>query len=75
MDEIKTDPLELAAGWIIAGKSTVLATVIDTWGSSPRPVGSHLVVNIDGEFAGSVSHSLAQGECKWSSAEECFRFV
>ena len=62
MDEIITDPLKLASKWISAGKSTVLATVIDTWGSSPRPVGSHLVVNIDGEFAGSVSGGCIENE-------------
>jgi xanthine dehydrogenase accessory factor len=41
--------------WRNAGKQVALATVIRTWGSSPRPAGSHLVVTDDGYFIGSVS--------------------
>jgi xanthine dehydrogenase accessory factor len=41
--------------WQEAGESAALATVIQTWGSSPRPAGSHMAVRADGVFAGSVS--------------------
>ncbi len=47
--------LEQAARWREAGLGVALATVIETWGSSPRPAGSQLAVNENAEFAGSVS--------------------
>lgn len=47
--------LETALAWVRAGHGVALATVIETWGSSPRPVGSQLVIDQDGRFAGSVS--------------------
>ena len=47
--------LEEANDWIIAKRSVVLATVIQTWGSSPRPVGSRMIINDKGDFSGSVS--------------------
>jgi xanthine dehydrogenase accessory factor len=47
--------LAQAAQWKTAGRGVALATVIRTWGSSPRPAGSKLAVNDAGEFVGSVS--------------------
>ncbi len=47
--------LDQAALWLGEGRRVALATVIQTWGSAPRPVGSHLVVESRGEFMGSVS--------------------
>ncbi len=47
--------LARAAEWKAAGRGVVLATVVRTWGSSPRPAGSKLCVNDGGEFVGSVS--------------------
>ncbi len=47
--------LRQAAAWADAGLGVALATVIGTWGSAPRPVGSQLAVNARGEFVGSVS--------------------
>ena len=38
-----------------AKQSVVLATVIQTWGSSPRPIGSRMIINDKGDFSGSVS--------------------
>lgn len=49
------DILNCAKAWHEAGHGAALATVVRTWGSSPRPVGSHLTVNGEGIFAGSVS--------------------
>ena len=47
--------LEEAKDWISARRNVVLATVIQTWGSSPRPVGSRMIINDKGDFSGSVS--------------------
>ena len=47
--------LEEARDWIQAKQKVVLATVIQTWGSSPRQVGSRMIVNDKGDFSGSVS--------------------
>jgi xanthine/CO dehydrogenase XdhC/CoxF family maturation factor len=47
--------LAQAATWKHAGLGVALATVVRTWGSSPRPAGSKLAVNEHGEFVGSVS--------------------
>ena len=47
--------LERAAAWLLAGRGVAFATVIRTWGSSPRPAGSKLACTDTGEFIGSVS--------------------
>jgi LAO/AO transport system ATPase len=47
--------------WRAAGKGVALATVVKTWGSSPRPEGSHLAVEADGAFVGSVSGGCIEG--------------
>ena len=47
--------LEEAQDWLNAKQNVVLATVIQTWGSSPRQVGSRMIVNDKGDFSGSVS--------------------
>lgn len=47
--------LEEASDWINANQKVVLATVIQTWGSSPRPIGSRMIINDKGDFSGSVS--------------------
>ena len=55
------DILGTAAAWRDAGRNVGLATVIATWGSSPRPVGSQLVIDSDGHFEGSVSGGCIEG--------------
>jgi xanthine/CO dehydrogenase XdhC/CoxF family maturation factor len=50
-----------AAAWREQGKQVALATVVTTWGSSPRPVGSQLAVDADGIFVGSVSGGCIEG--------------
>ena len=49
------DILVKAQEWRQAGRGVALATVVQTWGSAPRPVGSHLVIDDEGNFLGSVS--------------------
>ncbi len=55
------DVLAEAARWLRAGKAVALASVVSTWGSSPRPPGSLLAVNADGRFVGSVSGGCIEG--------------
>jgi len=47
--------LEEANDWVKTNQNVILATVIQTWGSSPRPIGSKMIVNSKGDFSGSVS--------------------
>ena len=47
--------LDEAYDWVKTNQKVVLATVIQTWGSSPRQVGSRMIVNENGDFSGSVS--------------------
>lgn len=61
MGEDMDDVLGQAAAWRAEGLGVAFATVIRTWGSSPRPAGSRLVVNERGEFAGSVSGGCIEG--------------
>ena len=56
------DILASAESWRRGGRGVALATVVETWGSAPRPVGSHLVVDGDGNFLGSVSGGCVEGE-------------
>ncbi|WP_321499941.1 XdhC family protein [Breoghania sp.] len=55
------DVLCVAEGWRKAGRDVALATVMETWGSAPRPVGSHLVIDGEGNFEGSVSGGCVEG--------------
>lgn len=55
------DVLQVAAQWRREGRGVALATVIETWGSAPRPVGSHLVIDEAGHFLGSVSGGCVEG--------------
>ncbi|MAM61227.1 XdhC family protein [Maritimibacter sp. UBA3975] len=60
MDRFDDIP-EVALDWHRAGKGAVLATVVQTWGSAPRPVGSQLAVSGTGEIQGSVSGGCVEG--------------
>jgi xanthine/CO dehydrogenase XdhC/CoxF family maturation factor len=55
------DILEQAATWRASGAGVAIATVVSTWGSSPRPVGSQLAVDAGGKFVGSVSGGCIEG--------------
>ncbi len=58
-----SDPtiLNQAAQWLKDGRKVALATVIETWGSAPQPVGSQLAIDGEGNFIGSVSGGCVEG--------------
>jgi xanthine dehydrogenase accessory factor len=58
------DPSVLSAAldWLEEGRGVALATVIQTWGSAPQPVGSQLLIDKDGNFLGSVSGGCVEAE-------------
>ena len=63
--------LDEAKDWIEAKQNVVLATVIQTWGSSPRTIGSRMIVNEKGDFSGSVS-----GGCvETAVVRECMELI
>ncbi|MGE3829587.1 MAG: XdhC family protein [Parvibaculaceae bacterium] len=53
--------LDQAAQWLDGGRKVALATVIETWGSAPQPVGSQLAIDEEGNFIGSVSGGCVEG--------------
>ena len=55
------DVLTTAAAWLSGGEQVALATVTETWGSSPRPPGSQMAVTKSGRMAGSVSGGCIEG--------------
>ena len=67
--ELDKDILDIAISWNTSGLKLAIATVIKTWGSSPRPVGSQLLINETGEFVGSVSGGCIEGAVIQSALE------
>jgi len=55
------DILKAAEDWRKSGRGVAIATVMETWGSAPRPVGSNLVIDNEGNFLGSVSGGCVEG--------------
>ena len=63
--------LDEAKDWLDSKQVVVLATVIQTWGSSPRAIGSRMIVNDKGDFSGSVS-----GGCvETAVVRECINLI
>ena len=58
------DPYLLATAleWLAQGRGVAIATVLQTWGSAPQPVGSQLLIDADGNFLGSVSGGCVEAE-------------
>jgi xanthine/CO dehydrogenase XdhC/CoxF family maturation factor len=70
------DILKAAEDWKKAGRGVALATVVETWGSAPRPVGSNLVIDDQGNFLGSVSGGCVEefgvaDETAWKVGLSC----
>lgn len=61
MTDAREDLLGLAQAWREQGRDVAIATVVSTWGSAPRPAGSQLVIDGDGNFEGSVSGGCVEG--------------
>ena len=68
-EKFQSDPLSVAQQWVEQGRTVALATVVDTWGSAPRPTGSHLVIDSEGNFEGSVSGGCVEGAVVFEAVE------
>ena len=55
------DILEQAQTWRATGTTVAIATVVKTWGSSPRPIGSQMAIDAGGKMVGSVSGGCIEG--------------
>lgn len=66
---METSVLDYAANWLETGRKVALATVVETWGSAPQPVGSQLVVDEAGNFMGAVSGGCVEASVITEAAD------
>lgn len=66
---MNTDPLMTAQEWMHDGKEVAIATVLQTWGAAPRPVGSQMVIAEGGRFEGSVSGGCVERDIVSASVQ------
>ena len=66
---MERDLLDTAGQWLDEGRRVALATVVATWGSSPRPAGSQLLVDERANMLGSVSGGCIEGAVVHEAAE------
>ncbi len=62
MNSTDLSVLKTAVSWLKDGHPVAIATVVQTWGSAPRPVGSWLAIRQDGQVAGSVSGGCVEDD-------------
>lgn len=62
MNSTDLSVLKSAVEWLQSGQPVAIATVVQTWGSAPRPVGSWLAIRADGQVAGSVSGGCVEDD-------------
>jgi xanthine dehydrogenase accessory factor len=62
VDSVDLEVLEAATTWLVERRRFLMATVVRTWGSSPRPVGAMLVLREDGAIVGSVSGGCIEAD-------------
>jgi len=62
MDSVDLQVLRTSVAWLNEGHRVILATIVETWGSSPRPAGAMLAVRGDGLVAGSVSGGCVEDD-------------
>lgn len=62
MDSVDLQVLRTSVDWLNQGQRVILATIVETWGSSPRPAGAMLAVRGDGLVAGSVSGGCVEDD-------------
>src|SRR5678816_2085906 len=62
MDSVDLQVLKSSVEWLRAGHRVVLATVVETWGSAPRPPGALLAIRDDGQVSGSVSGGCVEDD-------------
>ncbi len=62
MDSVDQQVLRTSVSWFNQGKRVVLATIVETWGSSPRPPGAMLAIKDDGQVVGSVSGGCVEDD-------------
>jgi xanthine dehydrogenase accessory factor len=62
MNSTDLSVLQSAVTWLQAGHPVAIATIVQTWGSAPRPIGSWLAIRQDGQVAGSVSGGCVEDD-------------